>query len=377
METFFGVPWREVELEHVKALLSEAIDEGLTWEAKGTERPRPDAVRKHCCGFANAMGGFLIVGARRDDATWVVDGVDFRGDEPKLWLGNVIRDGLAPAPWHEIHAWRVEDGRYVAVVRIDQVSAGPCMTASGEVFERVSGATVRVDDPASLRRLFERGEAATAAAEGVAARALGEPPSPTDDPRLTIALALAPTGKPSDVSARLFTKQFEGEMVEIFEALPPSPLYDELNAHRFSERRMSQSSLVIYNHQGVEQWAARVTWDSCALVSLTVLPEDEGEANLLADSIFSDVVRPAAVAASSLVTRLGGYGRAHVVLRLNASKFTVLHDGRRKPVPISSGVTVRTWTDDDGRLDDSAVDRMKREAVRALGMPVYEPGRPD
>lgn len=96
-------------------------------------------------------------------------------------------------------------------------------------------------------------------------------------------------------------------------------------------------------------------------------------ANLLADSIFTDVVSPAADGAATLVSRIGGYGRAHVILRPTASKFTVLHDGCRKSVPIASGVTARTWTDDEGRLDASAIERMKRELVCALGIPVYEP----
>lgn len=370
---FFGTGWDELELEHVRDFLAAAGDEGLTWEAKGTVRPRPDAVVKHCCGFANALGGFLIIGAHADKGSWHLDGVDFSDDEPRLWIGNIIRSGLSPVPWHDVHAWEVARGRTVAIVRVDAVAGGPCMSASGEIFERVSGATIRVQDPASLRALFASGNAAIERAEAEALRALGDPPSPSDDARFALALALAPTGKPADVSMRLFTEAFEGAMVDVFESLPASPLYAENHANRFHERAVRQDSVTMYAHQGLERWTARVGWDASAQVLLTVVPDDPGETTLTADAIFADAVRPAAGAATSLVALVGGHGQAHVALRLSASKFKVRHAGRSRSIPISSGITVRTWTDAECRLDEAAIERMKREVLRAVGIPAYEP----
>ena len=51
------------------------------------------------------------------------------------------------------------DGSLVAVVVVEPIDVPPCMSG-GSVFERVSGKTVPVTDPAVLRSLFARGEAA-------------------------------------------------------------------------------------------------------------------------------------------------------------------------------------------------------------------------
>jgi predicted HTH transcriptional regulator len=165
METIFRVDWDDLELDDVAAFLADAGDEGLTWEAKGTERPHPGSVRKHASGFANSIGGVLLIGVNRQDEAWVSDGVDFEGEEPAPWLGRVIRNGLRPVPQYDVKAWPTGDGRQLAVVRIDAVPDPPCMTMSGEVFERVSGETVRVIDPAVLARLTDRGKVAEAEAE--------------------------------------------------------------------------------------------------------------------------------------------------------------------------------------------------------------------
>jgi hypothetical protein len=158
-------------LNDVAAFLADAGDEGLTWEVKGTERPHPGSVRKHVCAFANSSGGFFIVGASREGrrGPWKVDPVDFLGDEPGPWLSKVIRNGLRPVPQYDVREWPV-DSKRLAVVNIDAVSEPPCMTSTGEVFVRVSGESHRVDDPTTLRRLYEQGEAR---AEGAETEALG------------------------------------------------------------------------------------------------------------------------------------------------------------------------------------------------------------
>ena len=52
--SLFGVDWGELELEHVVEFLLEAGEEGLTWEAKGGDRPHPDSILKAGSGFANS-----------------------------------------------------------------------------------------------------------------------------------------------------------------------------------------------------------------------------------------------------------------------------------------------------------------------------------
>jgi hypothetical protein len=68
----FEVPWAHVRVEHVLAFIGEADEEGVTWEAKADDERgslRPDSIRKAACGLANQIGGYIIVGAKRDQVT--------------------------------------------------------------------------------------------------------------------------------------------------------------------------------------------------------------------------------------------------------------------------------------------------------------------
>ena len=95
---FFGTRWEDVTLETVRNFLAEASDEGIDWEAKGTELPRPERVRKTCCGLANQRGGFFLIGPRREggDGPWVADGVSFGEREPG---GGVLRARTRGGGW--------------------------------------------------------------------------------------------------------------------------------------------------------------------------------------------------------------------------------------------------------------------------------------
>jgi hypothetical protein len=49
MIELFSVPWSQVELEHVRAFLDDAGEEGVTWEAKADDdrgRLRGDSIRR-------------------------------------------------------------------------------------------------------------------------------------------------------------------------------------------------------------------------------------------------------------------------------------------------------------------------------------------
>jgi hypothetical protein len=275
MESIFGKPWDAVELEDVEAFLADAGDEGLTWEAKGTERPHPGSVRKHACAFANAIGGFLIIGASRKNerGPWEIDPVDFRGEEPRPWLSRVIRNGLRPVPRHDVQVWSL-NGKHVAVVNVETVAEPPCMTSNGEVFVRVSGESHPVDDPATLRRLHEQGETRAAGAQAEARRATDPDfPYPFDPPYMQLRLALAPTGRADDIAGRLFTKSFEEQLYAAIERLPPVPLFP-YPAYRDFMIEASQDALVVREptEENRQRWTIRAAWDGSVAVFLDVLP---------------------------------------------------------------------------------------------------------
>jgi hypothetical protein len=55
-------------------------------------------------------------------------------------------------------SWEI-NGKRAALVRIESVAEPPCVTSGGQLYERVSGETIPVKDPADVRALYERGRA--------------------------------------------------------------------------------------------------------------------------------------------------------------------------------------------------------------------------
>lgn len=175
--TPFGVDWDSLELAHVLAFLAQSEDESLIWEAKGGEIT-PHHVRQAVSGFGNSeLGGVLILGVTRDRATreWVPDHWEPPEREAQLWITNCLaRGGVRPRPWTGVKPWDVDGGGQIACVAVAPAAMPPILTSAGQAWERTSGATVKVTDPADLRRLFERGRAAAERAASIAVAAAKE-----------------------------------------------------------------------------------------------------------------------------------------------------------------------------------------------------------
>jgi hypothetical protein len=120
--------------------------------------------------LANQIGGFLILGARWDKKArrWRLPGSVSPEPEARTWLSKVLGN-LRPVPRFDLRAWHLEGDRWVAVIRVEPVDEPPCMTPLGHVYERVSGDSVRVTDPALLDRLFRSGRTRRQEAEALLA----------------------------------------------------------------------------------------------------------------------------------------------------------------------------------------------------------------
>lgn len=253
----FDVPWEDLDADAVELFLAQAGDESLAWEAKGGgDRLRPDTVRKSACGFVNAIGGYLIVGAERDEqGQWTLPGVAFRGEEPATWLSTTIAGdgGVRPVPAHDAKAFDRPDGRKAAVLAVDPVAAKPCMTAVGIVYVPVSGATVPVTDQQTLAAMLAEGEAVRHGAEDAAlfaAQRLAREPGAFSPPAVQIAIGLCPVGGPADRNAVLFSRTFlDGFTQLVHRSLQADPhaAYGVVHAIR---------------QDGVRVWPAAREWGS-------------------------------------------------------------------------------------------------------------------
>jgi hypothetical protein len=263
--------WEDLTLDTVREFLNAAMFEALTWEAKGGVAPRPESVRKAVCGFANAGGGTLILGAEcgGDPPVWRLDGMTFR-DEPPVWLSSVIADGVSPVPQFDTQSWSTSAGRHVALVAIEPVTTPPCMTSDGAVFERVSGRTVPIVDPAVLAGLFARGEAARRRALELAresATILFRTPPIGTSRQVVFSFALAPMGLPADFKRGMFRESFartldraltQGEQQMAPAGFDGTREYLESRVATFQSGwglrvYATGAAVVVYGHEHVEQ----------------------------------------------------------------------------------------------------------------------------
>ena len=367
---FFGTPWGDLTLADVEAFLAGQEDEGLTWETKGTEI-RPASVLKAVCGFANQMGGFLILGATREPGEgWTLDGLSY-ADEPSVWLSNVISSGLDPRPTFDVKVWPVDGNRHVAVVRVEPVAVPPCVTSSGQIYQRLPGKTELVSDASILASLFERGQGAKDEAEAIAMRAVRRDFNPEQHPHLLIHVAVGPTGKAEDVARVLFSRAFDDEVATSYERLPGEPLLLHRSRGDFVIRHTQTDVIADPTGDDRQRWRIRCRWDGSVLVSLTVYPEGDDEARLSASAVFADAVRPAANEALGLARALGAFGPAHVVLTFETGGFGLFARGEIGARPFPS-MTTQAWVDEPP-LPDATIDRWLREFLRSAGFTVHEP----
>lgn len=374
--TIFGVPWSELELKHVEAFLADAGGEPLLWEAKGTDLPRPDSIAKHVCGFANAVDdGYLLLGFQRDGDAWKASGLDFPGGDPPVWVSG-IAGTLRPRPRVDVRDWPA-GGKRAAVVRIEPAAEPPCMTRGGQVFERVSGATIPVSDPGDLRRLYARGETAAAQAEvsALGAAAFAETLEPSEPPYLVISLSLAQVGHPPDISSRLFVPSFVERLINTVNAMPAEPLFFEDSRPRGATAYPQQNAVVATTTGAKQQtWRVRAAWDGSIAAFLTAIPEEEHEGRIYADALFEGGVEPLARVVSELAAVLEGYGRGHIVMRVLARSFKVSFASLVRTLPGPNTIApIRRWTDSDPAITEQHLESMKREFLRACQLPVWEP----
>lgn len=355
--TPFGASWDELTLDDLRDFFAEARLEGLTWEAK-SGAVRAEHVRQAVCGFGNSVrGGFLVLGVTQEgrEGGWRLGGWTPPA-EVDTWIGDCLANGgVEPMPPTDVRSWPLENREWLAIVSVRSVAVPPCMTASGQVFERLSGQTVQVRDPGSLRRLFERGEAALARAAQTAdaGRAdLAESPPLARQGKLVI--SVASPSLPGDVAARVFRASTR----EAIAAVLNGPLATDLLWIQRIGGSVSQHALTLWNMVGGtdnEGYTVRIGRHGSVALSLSDPDLDSG---------LSLVARgdPRAgrmwTEAAALLELLGVAGPAHVAIRA--------YDPRVGPTDLDRATSVAPPTMEE-------LESVTRESQRAQGTAAYEP----
>lgn len=229
---------------------------------------------------------------------------------------------LSPSPNHETKTWTLDDGRLVAVVWVDPVDEPPCMTRRGQVYERVSGETLPVTDPARLDALYRRGRHARATADQ-RAQAAGERALDNVDwyseRAVGIAVALSAVGRDTDdLNSLVFVSSFKSAMIAALDAFVGTGHPERRRVQPdTTDRRTEQDALTVIAHfeeryvllgggtaypQPRSTWLLQATWDGAVAAAAAFDPE----AARIADA--GDVIAAGWRAAADLVPRLGGYG---------------------------------------------------------------------
>lgn len=400
------IPWSEISLESITDFLGEAEEEGITWEAKADDDQRAAArqgrepgklttrtIRRAVCGLANQMGGLLILGARGGRGKpWTVCGFTPPEPEVRSWLERLIRDGLQPCPRVEVRCWTFGEGASIAAILVEPVAEPPCMTSDGNIYERLSGDTVRVGDPLQLARLSERGSRARMTAEARSdrlghrvAEAIAE-----DAPAVSAVISLSPIGRTGDdIASALFRPDLHDRMrLAAAELACPAKPTDVA-----SRGESTQSSMVATARADATRWwRIEADWSGSVAIGVGLKV-----AALASFCVIESLVTAGWEFAGRTVADLGGFGPGCLALRVERAVnadvpgppgSTLQHwetswsGAGSAPVPMPASffgrlppvVTIRRWPSVDVALDDRMVASIHRELGRSAGQPMYENG---
>lgn len=394
MFDLFGATWSNLAVEDVEAFLREADQEGVTWEAKAdTEQSslRPDSIRKAACGFANQIGGYLILGARKAEGEgWDLPGITPPADEPDVWVGKILR-GLQPEPRSAVKAWLRAEEKMAIVIQIEPVAVPPCMTPQGRVYERVTGETLPVEDPILLDKLFRRGENARTHAAQLAPRAAKRALNASGwffQKSVGLAVGLAPLAhETDDISSRLFTQETRNAMVQaswdLLLGLRPEGRPDDVGQRQEQDAHAALLHFDEHRTWGVNDevvattrstWLTQANWDGSVAASLTLSDGDVAQAPPPEEMIAAlwRVIVP-------LCRRLGGYGPSQLSVVVSVTKTLesivmgqVAHAPGRPPPDDSLYSQLGEATQADRAVDltdpdDEVVASVGREIRRAAG----------
>ena len=342
----------------MRAFFAEAGDEGLTWEAKGTEIRREHVIEA-ASAFGNSLqGGYLVLGARqaKKGGPWTVDGWQFRG-EPKAWVSTTLMaDTVRPRPSFDVEAWPIDATRHLAVVSIRPVAVPPVITNHGQVWERLSGLSKQVQDPAQMRELVRRGEQAMAEAQRIAEGGRHDlMAAPPKQRRCSIIVSMASPALVGDVSAVVFRRSSYQAALDMLNGPLGIPAISGYRQNSVGGD-VAQGAITLFN-AGIreEGYSLRIGRHGSVAVGQSAGIVEDG-LRALAES--ADALLRTWQAAADLMLAFAGEAPVHAAVGLGSEKLGWTEMAR--------------WTQVPGPWDDDLAVLM-RDARRTLGRDEWEP----
>ena len=252
------------------------------------------------------------------------------------------------------------------------------MTRDGQVFERVSGASIKVTDPARLHELITRGQEARKRAEAFAKRAAESGSAgPYGQVRVRLSIGLAATSYEPDIGSRLFHSRFRVALekrvaARLFRELHWKPVADASSIIQQDHVQWMVEAEQLY-------WVVRPSSDGSVAVLVALKPEADA-----VFSLFDFAVWPAWKVAADLVALLGGYGPAHLSFFLTVQNQSMQAQygrtiGPLGPETLFGSLPRETRIERETSIaepSDEEIGSIQRELLRAAGKWVFE-GVPD
>lgn len=142
--------WKQLTVEDIeKAIKSE--EESFFFEFKD-DQASTKKIAEEISALANTYGGYIFLG--------VTDEKEIRGcmqwTEQKIH--TMIHDALSPTPEFDVKRFVTADNKIILVIKIEEGTEPPYITSRGEIYERISSGSFKINDSAKLNQMYYRKE---------------------------------------------------------------------------------------------------------------------------------------------------------------------------------------------------------------------------
>lgn len=142
--------WNDLESCDIKKFIDAIEGESFFVEFKNDE-VIPKKLINEISALANTYGGYVFIGVEDNKE---ITGCSKWNEER---IQNTIHDSITPTPNFDVHSFAVED-KTVLVIKIEEGTFPPYITKDGDIYERISSGTHKINTSEKLSQLFYKNE---------------------------------------------------------------------------------------------------------------------------------------------------------------------------------------------------------------------------